>query len=95
MNKRRFELEQKDVTCGLVGARTGSRRKLTRGPASVDLSSSQLVLKHIPTGMEVRGEIPPGHYSNREMRNAQEKLRAELQERLRIAVAEHLRIRGQ
>ena len=95
MKKRRFELEQKDVTCGLVGARAGARGKLTRAPASVDLSSSQLVLKHIPTGMEVRGEIPPGHYSNREMRNLKEKLRAELQERLHVAVAQHLRIRGQ
>jgi hypothetical protein len=93
--KKRFELEQKDVTCGWVGTRTGARRKLARAPASVDLSASQLVLKHIPTGVEVGGEIPPGHYSNREMRSVQEKLRAELQERLRVAVARHLRIRGQ
>ena len=94
MNKR-FELEQKDVTSGWVGARAGNRRKLGRAPASVDLSSSQLFLKHTPTGVEVRGEIPPGHYSNREMRNLKEKLRAELQERLHVAVARHLRIRGQ
>jgi hypothetical protein len=95
MKKKRFELEQKDITCGWVGARTGARRKLARAPASVDLSSSQLFLKHIPTGIEVGGEIPPGHYNNKEMRNAKERLQAELQERLRVAVAQHLRIRGQ
>jgi hypothetical protein len=93
--KKRFELEQQDITCGWVGARTGARKKLARAPASVDLSSSQLFLKHLPTGIEVGSKIPPGHYSNREMRSAKEQLRAELQERLRVAVARHLRIRGQ
>jgi hypothetical protein len=92
--KKRFELEQKDVTSSWIGARTGNRRKLGRASASVDLSSSQLFLKHTPTGIEVGGKIPPGHYSNREMRNLKEKLRAELQERLLLAVARHLRIRG-
>ena|SRR5882757_9897317 len=93
--KKRFELDQKDVTWGWHGSRVGARRKLARAPASVDLWSSLLFLKHIPTGIEVKGEVPPGHYRNREMRSARDKLRAELQERLRVAVAAHLRIRGQ
>lgn len=93
--KKGFELNQKDVTWGWYGTRAGARRKLARAPASVDLWSCRLFLKHIPTGIEVIGEVPAGHYSNKEMRSAREKLRAELQERLRVAVAGHLRIRGQ
>jgi len=93
--KKRFELDEKDIAWGWHGSAAGLRRKLARTSAAVDVRSSYVSLKHIPTGVEIRAEVPLGHYSNREMRSAREQLRAELQEQLRVMVARHLRIRGQ
>jgi hypothetical protein len=54
-----------------------------------------LSLKHKPTGIEVQGEIPAGHYSNKQIKAEKEKLWKELQEQLRQAVVKQLRLSGQ
>jgi len=90
----RFELKIEEVTWGWHGSRTGARKKLSRASAAVDSSSWRLYLKHLPTEVEVHGEIPMGHYSNRQMQSEKEKLWNALQEQLRVAVAKHLRHPG-
>jgi hypothetical protein len=92
--KTPFVLTQADITWGWHGLRTGARKKLSRASAAVDTSSWRLFLKHLPTGIEVQGEVPPGHYSNKQMRDEKDRLWAKLQEQLRLAVAKHLRVPG-
>lgn len=92
--RNRFELDHKDVTWGWISGRSGSRRKLSRTSAAVGSSSLELFLKHMPTGIQVNGEIPTGHYSNNQMKVLKEKLWYDLQEKLHEAVARHLRLPG-
>jgi hypothetical protein len=92
--KKPFTLNQNEVSWGSHGSRTGARNKLSRASAAVDTSSVELYLKHLPTGVEVQGEVPAGHYSNKQMQAAKETLWNELQELLCLAVAKHLRLPG-
>lgn len=92
--KKQFVLDEDNILWSWHGARIGSRKKLTRASASADTSSWRLTLTHEPTGVAVQGEIPMGHYSNRQMQAHKQKLRDELHEQLRQAVAKHLRLPG-
>ncbi len=89
-----FSLNQNDVIWAWHGSRVGSRGNLPRASAVVDTSSWRLSLKHEPTDVEVQGEIPMGHYSNKKMKIKKDKLWEELQEQLRLAVAKHLLLPG-
>lgn len=89
-----FTLNQDEISWAWQGFRSRARKKLPRASAAVDTSSWSLTLEHLPTGIEVRGEIPMGHYSNKQMKAEKEKLWEELQEQLRLVVANHLRLPG-
>lgn len=89
-----FTLNQNEVNWGWHGTRVGARNKLSRASAAVDTSSWRLCLKHLPTGVEIQGEVPVGHYSNKQMQAEKEVFWNELQEQLRLTVAKHLRLPG-
>ena len=92
--KTKFVLREEDIARGEHSSRIGRRKKLSRASAAIDTSSRRLFMKHLPTGIEVHGDVPPGHYSNKQMQHKKELLWTELQEQLRLAVAKHLRIPG-
>lgn len=89
-----MSLDPRDVTWAWSGSRTGRRRRVSRASAAIDTSSWRLTLKHLPTQVEVQGEVPPGHYTNRQMQHEKERLWSALQEQLQAAVARHLRLPG-
>jgi hypothetical protein len=91
---KKFELDPADVHCGWIGHRHGLRRSLTRASSSVDVRGSIITMRHAPTGIEVRGEIEMGHYSNKKIHEAQAALRDRLLVQLTDAVARHLRVPG-
>lgn len=49
---------------------------------------------HVPTGVEVRGQVPQGHYSKKEMRQLRQELYQKLFVELERKVAKHLRVPG-
>ena len=58
---------------GTCGSATGGRRKpLTKSSRRQELRSEVVELRHLPTGREIHIEIPPGHYSKREMQRLRE-----------------------
>ena len=73
----------------------GGHRKKTRDSRANMRSGGEIVLQHRPTGIEVRGSLPPGHYTRKEMRLLHQKLYDELYAALEQAVTKALRIRGQ
>ena len=58
-------------------------------------TSARLQLTHIPTGINVTGEVPEGHYSKKEMRKLKEELYERLFVQLEVKVGKHLRAPGQ
>lgn len=58
------------------------------------LKGSTIRLVHRPTGLDVTGEVPQIHQTNRSLQRAQDALRIELMQQLTERVAKHLRIRG-
>ena len=89
-----FTLNRDDVTWQWRGLRVSAGRRRSRVSAAVDTSSCQLILKHRPTGIEIQGEVPAGHYSNTQMQQEKEKLWTSLHAQLLQSVAKHLRIPG-
>lgn len=92
--KSKFELEPKDILESWGGYRHGRRKSLNRVSASVDYRSSTITLRHAPTGIEVKGEVPIGHYTNKQIHAAEADIRDRLLLQLTDAVAKHLRIPG-
>ena len=68
------------VIVGVSGLSSGGRSKpLGRSSRKQELRSELIRLRHLPSGREGVVEIPPGHYSKREM----QRLREEAKERFR------------
>jgi len=53
-----------------------------------------VTVRHRPTGIVLRGEIPEGHYSKDEMRKLKDAMIERLKRELERAVAKHLRVPG-
>ena len=53
-----------------------------------------ITVRHRPTGITLRGEIPEGHYSRGEMRKLKDALVERLMRELEEAVARRLRVPG-
>ena len=51
-------------------------------------------LRHWPTGLEVTGQIPSGHFSRTELNAQKERLRTKLWSELEAQVARELRVPG-
>lgn len=90
----KFTLDPSEVIYTGSASHSGHRNK-TRYSRAMMLSSAEWTLRHAPTGIEVRGALPSGHYSRKEMRLLQQKLYDELYTELEQAVAKALRIPGQ
>jgi hypothetical protein len=58
------------------------------------ITARRLCLQHLPTKIRVEKEIPPGHYSKKEMQKLTEELKKQLFIELEQKVAKHLRIPG-
>lgn len=79
-----------------VGKGWGSSSSSKSGQFSrrLKVTSATLTLVHIPTGLEVKGEVPAGNYSKKEMRRLREELYARLFSVLAQKVGKHLRAPG-
>ncbi len=89
----KWALDPADVDMFEMSGRSGGRRRAAQSRA-LDVSGSEIRLAHRSTGIEVRGEVPEGHYSRAEMTRLKEDLRARLFAELEQRVARHLRIPG-
>ena len=88
-----WQLDPAEVEESSMGSRSGGRRRL-RGSRTLDRSSMRLTLKHLPTGVEVAGEVPDGNYSRSELRDKVGSLRSQLFRMLEREVGRRLRIPG-
>ena len=88
-----WKLDPADVTWGFYGSATSIRRKrrLTR---EMDTRGMEVKLTHVPTGLEVTGNVPEGHYSKKAMQERRYELFGELFAELEARVARHLRVPG-
>lgn len=89
-----FKLDPSEVISTGFVQHSGHRKK-TRDSRANMLSGGEILLQHKPTGIEVRGSLPPGHYTRKEMRRLHQKLYDELYAALEQAVAKALRMPGQ
>lgn len=71
-----------------------SGRNGTRNARSAGTTSRQVTLTHLPTGLAVTGEIPPGQRTRGQMQAETTALERALRDRLQRAVAKHLRLPG-
>ena len=54
----------------------GRKKSLTKNSRSQDTRAMTVMLKYLPTGEEGTVEIPPGHYTKKEMQRLREATRA-------------------
>ena len=85
-------LDPRDVGVGWSGFASAKRRK--RRNRALDLRNLTVVVSHSPTGVQVEGEIPSGHYSKKGLRRLREALAARLRIELELRVNRALRRRG-
>lgn len=75
--KKRKPEDDVEIT-GLTGMTFGGRTKpLTKSSRSQDVRSATVMLRYIPTGEEGQIEIPPGHYTKKEMQRLREATKTE------------------
>jgi hypothetical protein len=69
---KRISLDDIEII-GLAGSSTGGRRKpLTKSSRRQEVRSERVHLRHVPSGRETHIEIPPGHYSKKDMQRMRE-----------------------
>jgi hypothetical protein len=88
-----WALDPREVHAFGMSGRSSSRRKAAL-PRALDVSGVALRLVHHPTGVEVSGDIPAGHYSKARLQALREELHARLFAELERRVARHLRVPG-
>jgi hypothetical protein len=54
------------------------------------VTECRIKVKHRPTGIEVEGDVPPGHYAKKEMQKLRDELEARLKAELLLKVAQRL-----
>jgi hypothetical protein len=89
-----FELNKNDVFESWSGHRSNLRSNLNRVSSAVDIRGSTITLRHAPTGIEIKGDVEMGHYTNKQIHTAEAQLRRQLLQELTDAVAKHLRLPG-
>jgi hypothetical protein len=92
-DKKAWSLDPREVHLFGSGSRSSTRRRASL-PRSLDVSGGGLRLVHYPTGVEVSGEIPAGHYSKAQLKELRAELHARLFAELERRVARHLRVPG-
>jgi len=86
-----WNLNSKDISL-YGGSSTTSIRKNNRQDRSIDLKGAEINLVHKPTKLEVKGIIPKGNYSKKEMVQLKDSLYKSLFIELENKVAKHLKI---
>jgi hypothetical protein len=70
----------------ICGTSTGCRRRpLTRSGRREHLRSEILTLRHLPSGKEGSVEIPPGHYSKKELQRLREEAKLQFLETIKAS----------
>jgi hypothetical protein len=93
IRKEKWHLNPQEVARSASATCSGGRRKATQSRA-LDNRSKKYTLLHVPTGLEVSGEIPRGNYSRKEMNRLGEQLLQNLFNELEAKVAKKLRVPG-
>jgi hypothetical protein len=88
-----WSLDPQDVTSSASKQTLGGRKRAAQSRVQ-DVTRYGLTLTHRPTGVEVAGEVPEGHYSKQRLRELKDQLHARLFAELEQRVARHLRIPG-
>jgi hypothetical protein len=91
--KKAWALDPTEVHLFGSGSRSSTRRRASL-PRALDVSGGGLRLVHHPTGVEVSGEIPVGHYTKARLQELRAELHARLFAELERRVAKHLRVPG-
>lgn len=94
MNNNKWRMDPADVVLLGSSSSSGRRKHATKAGRANSVTGAEFELTHNPTGISVRGEIPRGEYSRREMQRLKEALYSELFVQLEGSVAKHLRIAG-
>lgn len=89
-----WRLDPKEVGLGTAGLSSGKRKKATRASRVVEKRGMTVTLTHMPTGLEVSGEIPSGHYSRKQMQQEVATMYSRLFVELEKLVAKTFRIPG-
>jgi hypothetical protein len=89
----RWTLDVNEVGLGWNGSASYKRKK-RRQSRALDARSKQIILTHIPTGLSVIGDIPPGNYTRKKERELTEEMWKILWPKLELKVARHLHIPG-
>jgi hypothetical protein len=88
-----FKLDPSEVIS--TSMTSHSQRKKARDSRANMRSGAEIILQHKPTGIEVRGSVPAGHYTRKEMQLLHQKLYDDLYAALEQAVARAMRMPGQ
>ncbi len=91
--KQTWSLNPADVSRSSSRA-TMNRRTGAAQSRAVNITTATVTLRHMPTGIEVSGDVPQGHYSRGELRQLQDDLAEQLFKQLETLVARHLRVPG-
>src|SRR5215469_10062073 len=89
-----FQLARNEVEVSASGSRSSGRARV-RQPRKLDLSGWKFTLTHAPTGLQVCGEVPKGHYSKAQFSRLKSDLLKKLWSQLERSVAARLRVPGQ
>ena len=87
----KWKLDKGGVTADWSTSSSGKSGQFSR---RLKVTSARLTLTHASTGLSVKGEIPDGQYSKKEMRKLQEELYDRLFRTLEENVGKHLRVPG-
>ena len=90
---KRWKLDPAEVTWG-TGGHTSTKRRKLRLSRQLDERSLRVRMLHLPTGIEVIGEVSTGNYSRRDMHAARDALVEKLFAQLENKVARHFNISG-
>jgi len=88
-----WKLDPAEVSWGFQFSTTTGRNK-RRQSRELDTRAAAVTLTHVPTGIEVTGNVPEGHYSKKAMQERRHELFGDLFWELEVKVARHLRIPG-
>jgi hypothetical protein len=85
----KWEMNSDDVSFGYSGSSSGGTFE-----RKTKITSRRLWMLHKPTKIKVEKEIPPGHYSKKEMQKLTNEGIHQLTKELEQKVAKHLKIPG-
>ena len=89
--KRRWKLDPEEVSVGYDGLSIGREGVMSR---KNKITGKKIKMTHRPTKITLEEEIPPGHYSKKEMRGLSIEIEKRLFDELEERVARELRIKG-